>query len=247
MCTVSFIPQKKGFCLTYNRDTDESRPSSSAPIISRIGGVEVLYPADPFAGGTWIATSAKGRTVCLLDGSFGDIKSLDLFNKTVSLAVHDSFAFDNFQEFANNYIFKKLSPFVMIIIEQHPNLLLKKFVWDGTNRTIYELDETSRYIWSSPSIYDENSILMRKLWFSEWYEKNGNTPESVLTFHHKGGNGQHDKDLIMRRKDGICTESITQVVSTQESSTMKYINIETIETAEVSILYEKNVITESSI
>lgn len=247
MCTVSYIPQNKGFCLTYNRDTDESRPSSVAPVISKIGGVEVLYPSDPLIGGTWIATSAKGRTVCLLDGSFGEIRSLDLFNKTVSLAVHDSFAFDNFQEFANNYVFKKLPPFTMVVIELVPQISLMKFVWDGKSKTIYELDETKNEIWSSSSVYDDECIKLRESWFVDWAVKHSVSPESILSFHHKAGNGDPQKDLIVRKNNGICTESITQVLSSDSFSIMKYINVQTVELAEAVLQSEKSIVSESPI
>jgi len=70
MCTVTYLPLKKGFILTSNRDERLLRKPSTVPQIQLINKVAVLFPRDMEANGTWMATAQNGRSVCLLNGAF---------------------------------------------------------------------------------------------------------------------------------------------------------------------------------
>src|SRR5690554_7226187 len=70
MCTVTFIPKTKGdFILTSNRDEAPGR-KTFAPEIYQEEGVQLMYPKDAVAGGTWIGLSGKKRAVSLMNGGF---------------------------------------------------------------------------------------------------------------------------------------------------------------------------------
>lgn len=72
MCTVSIIPrphQLGGYRLVTNRDEQRSRPPGEPPVWRTIGGVRAIAPRDPVAGGTWVATTQAGLTLCLLNGN----------------------------------------------------------------------------------------------------------------------------------------------------------------------------------
>lgn len=72
MCTVSIISLKDGhggYRLVTNRDEQRSREPAIAPAWGEIGGVLAIAPRDPRAGGTWVATTEAGLTLCLLNGN----------------------------------------------------------------------------------------------------------------------------------------------------------------------------------
>ncbi len=71
MCTVTFLPlENNDFILTSNRDVPFARKKAEAPKIYVEDEVEITYPKDGDAGGTWIGASAKNRLICLLNGGF---------------------------------------------------------------------------------------------------------------------------------------------------------------------------------
>ena len=70
MCTVTYFPLgKNDFILTSNRDETPFR-KTIPPKKYLENGVELTYPKDELAGGTWIGTSSKNRLVCVLNGAF---------------------------------------------------------------------------------------------------------------------------------------------------------------------------------
>lgn len=239
MCTLTYIPQENGFILTHNRDVDESRPTSIAPSISRIGGIEVMCPKDPKGGGTWTAVSEQGRAVSLLNGAFSNHTPQKNYRKSRGQVLLESFAFSQFKDFVSDYLFTEIEPFTIISSDLFQGKSLQEFRWDGKKKHLLNLDENRMHIWSSATLYSPEIAQLREFWFREWSKAENYKPESILKFHHNGGNGDMDNDLIMRRKNGKCTESICQIISSNKQAIMKYENISRIELSENSMEYNK--------
>jgi hypothetical protein len=66
MCTVTFIPRKRGYLVAMNRDEKRSRPAAIPPAERMIDGQLVSCPSEP-GGGTWIAVSDRGVTLSLIN------------------------------------------------------------------------------------------------------------------------------------------------------------------------------------
>src|SRR5213083_21809 len=66
MCTVTFMPQRTGYCLAMNRDEKRTRPQGLSPAQRNIDGHRVIYPYEP-GGGTWIALNDKGVSLALIN------------------------------------------------------------------------------------------------------------------------------------------------------------------------------------
>jgi hypothetical protein len=56
------------YALYYTRDAPRPRAPARAPVAGRREGVAFLAPIDAEAGGTWLAVSERGLTLCLLNG-----------------------------------------------------------------------------------------------------------------------------------------------------------------------------------
>ncbi len=66
MCTVSFLPSRRGFVLAMNRDEQKSRVEGLPPRLGRAGERRCLYPSEP-DGGSWIGINDRGLTFALIN------------------------------------------------------------------------------------------------------------------------------------------------------------------------------------
>jgi hypothetical protein len=82
------------------------------------------------------------------------------------------------------------------------------------------------YIWSSSTLYDESTREIRESWFTEWLKKYS-TPEQhqVIDFHHFGGEGNKENDLLMNRNGQVFTVSITSVALNRYKGSICYTDV----------------------
>lgn len=66
MCTISFVPNPRGFHLAMNRDENQARPRALPPVIINLAGCRAILPREP-SGGTWIAANDRGVCVALIN------------------------------------------------------------------------------------------------------------------------------------------------------------------------------------
>ena len=66
MCTVTFIPRHKGYCLGMNRDEKRTRAEGLPPEVRNSQGRCAVYPSEP-AGGTWISLNDRGISFALIN------------------------------------------------------------------------------------------------------------------------------------------------------------------------------------
>ncbi|MGI9544744.1 MAG: hypothetical protein ACR2MX_15890, partial [Cyclobacteriaceae bacterium] len=99
--------------------------------------------------------------------------------------------------------------------------LLTVFRWDGNKKHSEDLDPKKPHIWSSVTLYDEEMIKDRNLWFEEWLKatRDKNT-ENVMAFHHFGGKQNTDYSYVMNRNNQVQTLSITSIIKQDRSTTM---------------------------
>lgn len=65
MCTLSWLLKKDGYEVFFNRDEQHSRKKAIEPSLQH--NSHIIMPIDPQGGGTWIASSQSGTTLCLLN------------------------------------------------------------------------------------------------------------------------------------------------------------------------------------
>ena len=202
MCTVTYLPQSSNcFILTSNRDEDVARETALPIAKYNINGVQVYFPKDPKAGGTWIATGSNGFTVCLFNGAFEAHKSTGNYRKSRGLVLLDFFNFKNQYDFIAQYDFNNIEPFSLIFVKHQNNTLgLCELKWDGSKAHHLNHDSSLPHIWSSATLYSTEIIKQREEWFNDWVGKNEIfTKDGILMFHHFGGSGDKENDIVMNR------------------------------------------------
>lgn len=73
MCSLTWLLTSDGYHVCFNRDEQKSRVEAVAPSYHQQH--EAIYPVDPQGGGTWIAVTKQGATLCLLNNYQANIPS----------------------------------------------------------------------------------------------------------------------------------------------------------------------------
>ncbi len=221
MCTVSYLPLKNdGFILTSSRDVPYARKSALEPQKYIEDDVEMYYPKDGEAGGTWIGTSSKNRLICLLNGGFVYHTSRSVYIKSRGLIVKELLKVDDIKIGLENIDLNGVEQFTLTIVDWNDELQLIEFVWDGKKKHLKKMKQEP-HIWSSSTLYDDEIKKLREEWFSNWQHANDFTQENILSFHKTAGVGDKRIDVMMDRKLGG-TVSITSIKKEGKSLKTEY-------------------------
>jgi len=234
MCTVTYIPLgNSDFILTSSRDIPFTREKAEHPKKIEEDGVELWYPKDGKAGGTWIGTSDKNRLICLLNGGFEYHTSRAAYAKSRGLIVKELLKADDIRKGLNEVNLIGVEQFTLTIIDWNNQLELLEFVWDGVEKHI-KLMTQETHIWSSSTLYDDGVKQLRQDWFSKWQQENEFSQKNILDFHHKAGVGDAFIDVMMNRGMGG-TVSVTSVEKKRNELKMFYKDMSTQISSEVII------------
>ena len=202
MCTVTYIPLgNNDFILTSSRDVPYKRERASQPEKYVVEGIDLWYPKDGRAGGTWIGLSSKKRLICLLNGAFKYHTSRSDYKKSRGLIVKELLRANNLKTALKNIDLTGIEEFTLTIIDWDGKLELIEFVWDGINKHL-KLMPQEPHIWSSSTLYDENVKQLRRNWFADWQKQKDFSQHHILNFHHNAGIGDPNIDVLMDRKLG---------------------------------------------
>jgi len=232
MCTITLVPHPdsmNGFILTSNRDEAVSR--KTLPPQKEIYKEKQLYfPKDEEAGGTWVGVSENLRCVCLMNGAEKPHVRKPEYRKSRGVVVKDFLAANKLSNLFKEYNLEDIEPFTMIVVDWHNGLVFYEFLWDGTQRKLTKL-AMKEHIWSSSPLYSEAMKASRVKWFKNLKETEGFSSESLLDFHHNGGEGNKQFDLIIDR-GFLKTQSITQIDNTGKDLKFWYESLMTKEITE---------------
>jgi hypothetical protein len=220
MCTVTFLPLgNTDFILTSNRDEQRFRETLQ-PKIYEEDGVEILFPKDKVAGGTWIGASSKKRLVCVLNGGFIKHKRKENYSKSRGLIAKELLKENSLQPYLENLDLLGVEPFTMVIVDWNNNELnLVEVVWDELEKHITKHKNNPK-IWSSSTLYTDKIKELRNSWFQQWLRENEFTSKAILQFHHQE---TYDKEQsILMKRSYVETVSITSVKKLENNVEMVY-------------------------
>ncbi len=234
MCTVTYIPLgNSNFILTSSRDIPFTRKKAEHPKKMEEDGVELWYPKDGKASGTWIGTSDKNRLICLLNGGFEYHTSRTHYSRSRGLIVKELLKADDIRKGLNEVNLEGVEQFTLTIVDWNNELELLEFVWDGAKKHV-KLMPQEPHIWSSSTLYDDSVKQLRRNWFIKWQKRHEISQKSILDFHHKAGVGDQFIDVMMNRGMGG-TVSITSIEKKESNLKMFYIDVSTQISSEVII------------
>lgn len=220
MCTVTFLPLKNNnFILTSNRDETPLR-ETHPPQKYTENNIEMLFPKDKKAGGTWIGTSSKNRLVCVLNGAFIKHIRKEKYAKSRGVISKEILKSDSFVDYINSLDLTNIEPFTMVIVDwNNAQLNLFEFIWDEHKKHFSKLENAPK-IWSSSTLYKDDIKKVRKTWFKNWVSENEFETSTILDFHHSEI-GDKEQSVFMKRPN-VETVSITSVKKDDAGIEMLY-------------------------
>lgn len=222
MCTVTYIPTADQFFLTSSRDEQATRSIAIAPASIQLNGATVLFPKDPDAGGTWIAVKENGDTLIILNGAFTKHIPTPPYFKSRGLIVLDIIAHEDPLTYMQKISLENIEPFTLVFFSRKR---LVEFRWDGTDKYIKYLRNNQPYIWSSATLYDDETIRIRENWFKKWLINYPQpTQEDIIQFHLHGGEEDAENGINMNRNNILYTVSISAVCLKNSYSKFQYID-----------------------
>ena len=226
MCTLSYIPiSDKDFIFTTNRDEDPRRFALS-PQKYIHNGVELYYPKDSKANGSWIISNCIDTTLCLLNGAFERHQRRIDYRQSRGLMLLDFFHYSSLKNFIDKYQFNGIEAFTLVVIESKFGTHLTELVWDEQKLHVKELISNKAHFWSSTTLYTKEMKLEREKWFWDWLNKATDLDQnSILKFHKSGGTGNMEYGLFMNRRNLVRTVSITQIIGREMRHVMEYYNL----------------------
>lgn len=217
MCTVTFLPKgPQSYILTSNRDETPTR-AALHPAEYSVYGRDLYFPKEPLAGGTWIVTDKKRFTLCLLNGAFVIHERKTPYRLSRGQMVLEFFKYNDVSSFLQEYDFKGIEPFTLVLVDSADLIGLTELVWDGTEAHIRDLNAEEAHIWSSATLYPREIADQRSEWFQSWLKGHDHYSQSdIIDFHKYGGRGDLWNNFVMKRGDNLETVSITSIQKEEE-------------------------------
>ncbi|VXC16042.1 conserved hypothetical protein [Flavobacterium sp. 9AF] len=222
MCTVTYVPLSKGFCITSNRDEQVARPKAISPKEYIVNNYSITFPKDQKAGGTWFAKSEKIVLVLLNGAEEKHIPKLS-YRKSRGQIVLDLIASPSALESWESILLEEIEPFTIVLYEKNKLYQLR---WNEIEKNCIELNTREPYIWSSSTLYSKEIREERAQWFTHFLKITKDiTPEKLLHFHQFTENKNTEFGLQINRNNFLKTVSITQVINSLEKNEMFYIDL----------------------
>lgn len=218
MCTLSFIPLKKGVVITTNRDESPRRNSNNLSRYISATGEKYLIAKEPIHGGTNLAIGEKSRMAVLLNGAFERHDMHKTYGLSRGIVVLKSLDPTDLFSFADTFDFDTIQPFTLV----HFGDEIQEIRWDGEKIFKKEFKTDQPLLWSSPQLYLPEVRLKRQELFKDFLNQKDLTSESIAHFHFTGGTGDPANDFVMNRHGLVQTVSITQISEINHQKTIHH-------------------------
>lgn len=224
MCTVTYIPANGKIFLTSNRDEKSWRLAALPPLGYEYLTGKIYFPKDTNAGGTWIAVHENGNAIVLLNGGFMFHQSNPPYRTSRGLILLDLIQHESPFDYFRSINLDEIEPFTLVIW-QHDELFECR--WADEKKYAKKIDKSVPHIWSSATLYSDETVEKRKGWFDEWLNgRNEFTQRDILDFHQFTGDGDRHNDLTMNRDGRVGTVSITGIEISDHNVQITYLDLQ---------------------
>lgn len=208
MCTVSIFATDGGVAVTFNRDEQRTRAKAEPPSWRAIDSTRAIWPTDPKGGGTWIAASAAGVIVGVVNRAWpaptaatarpsrGEIPLIgvgapDAVSAIQRIAQSGPERWDGFEAFAVD-----------------ADAIVHGLLWDGAILRVQQ-PQPGPWCLTSSSLGRHVEVARRHL-FETMLARHGATLATQERFHLHRWNDRPESSVCMSRPDA-CTVSMTSV------------------------------------
>lgn len=222
MCTVSFYKDTEKVVITHNRDEHISRPLALDPQKILMGNKIVYCPIDPKSNGTWFALENIGNVFVLLNGAEKKHTSSPPYKKSRGLILLDIVASENFLKTWKEIDLYNIEPFTIIAFVNYKLFQLR---WNENEKLLVRLETEKAHIWSSTTLYSDEIIKKREIWFSEFLIQKQQifSSNDFINFHNSKNDLQNG--LIINRNQQILTKNITQCEIKKNEFTLTHFDL----------------------
>jgi hypothetical protein len=221
MCTVSFLPNARGFYLAMNRDEKLDRFTALAPAISELGSRRAVFPREP-TGGTWISANDAGVCLALINWHrVAREPKHDVVSRgeIVRVLAGRSSA----EEIANDVVklpLRKLRPFRLITIVPSERLAAE-WRWNLESLTMRN-HEWQRQHWFSSGFDERRAELERQRVCDAAHDQQSmRSLEWLRQLHCSHAPARGPFSICMHRPDAA-TVSYTEIAVSSRRATMRY-------------------------
>ena len=221
MCTVTFLPIDGKLFITSNRDENAKRPLALPPSRHDSNRYSFVCPKDQLAGGTWIAYRNDGSVMVLLNGAFQKHIAQPPYRKSRGLIFWDIFVTKRPAGTFTRINLHDIAPFTMVLWQ---NDRLTEMRWDGVRKNLAQKDARTPHIWSSCTVYTQESILSREKHFQQWLaQPKQYSPAEVMQFHLCTRQNEEELESIrINRNNEMLTVSVSCVEMSHRHSHFYY-------------------------
>ena len=214
MCTVSFLPQARGFFLAMNRDERETRPQAVPPRRRNNGAHASLYPSEA-SGGTWIGLNDAGLVLALINWYAKPQRDSGLSRGVVIPELLAAGDLKDVSAGLKNLPLARLNPFRLIAVSASERKI-REWRWDGKSLTS-KLFAWKRKHWFS-SGYDEALVNRRR---KPLVSGIAETQDAIRELHRAHEPERGPFSICMHR-DGAQTVSFTEIAVTKNMGRLRY-------------------------
>ncbi len=207
MCTVTWFHTAAGYELFFNRDELDGRAPEEPVSVQDHPDGAYLAPRDPEGGGTWLAVSADGWTLALLNG---DEREMDApeggwlsRGRIIPDLIHAP------RQSLHELELKRFRPFTLLKLG--PNAELGATAWDGRSSSARNVRPKHGPLTSS-GVDPQATDAGRRQLLDAALETSGMKRETFLAFHRIPGDGAELGHGPCVRREGIHTRSLCHVV-----------------------------------
>ena len=179
MCTVTFVPTEEGFVFSSNRDEDPQRAAQNLVEDER-GDLNVYFPQDNGASGTWFAYSNADQFACVLNGAFEPHQRKEFYTMSRGIMALAYFDYTTIDEFINTFNFEGMEPFTLILYNKGD---FKELKWDEVELHVRSLSVQDIHLWSSATLYNQEWWLDRSVNFKEFVARKQPDQVGIMDYH----------------------------------------------------------------
>jgi hypothetical protein len=229
MCTVSYLPKVGGSIVTANRDESPIRNADGlSPHFSKVGS-KFLIAKEPLFGGTNLAIG-KDFTTVLLNGAFLAHERKLKYKKSRGIVVLDSLNIFSLSELERNDL-EGVEPFTLLRFGKD----IEELRWDESVVHFRIHDPTKPLIVASAKLYSTEVLEKRQKWSADLFNASSPDRNEIWGFHLNGGDGDTENDMVMNRRNMVCTVSVSQVFASNVKKEVKHFDLVRIKTEEITL------------